>query len=235
MTTHTENLPGLITRARYVLFDFDGPICRLFAGHSAQDVTRVLVGWLEARGLRDLLTDEEQWSTDPWDVLRAVDSRHPRPGALVAALEERLTQEELKAAACAAPTPYADRLLRTWAAQGAGLAVTTNNSPRAARQYLAGRGLESVFGPHLYGRSRDLSLLKPDPHCLDQALRAFGAAPEDALMIGDAPTDLMAARSAGVGFLGYVRNERKEKILRDAGAGYLVPTLQDVLSVLTAG
>lgn len=52
VAAETENLREVINRARFVLFDFDGPICRLFAGHSAEDVARDLVDWLARQGLR---------------------------------------------------------------------------------------------------------------------------------------------------------------------------------------
>ncbi|MFB9565185.1 HAD family hydrolase [Streptomyces tuirus] len=231
----TENDPDRlrerIGRAHVVLWDFDGPICRLFAGHSAERVSGDLVSWLEGRGLHGLLTETERESLDPHAVLRAVDRRHPGSD-LVAELEERLTQEELRAASSAMPTPYADPLIRTWTAVGSRLAITTNNSPRVVRTYLAGRGLADCFAPHVYGRTQELHHLKPDPHCLNRALRAMGAAPGDALMIGDAPTDHEAAERAGVPFLGYARNERKAKLLLAAGAESVVGSLETLLRVL---
>src|SRR5690606_15569160 len=139
VTAETEMEPNalrdLITRARVVLWDFDGPICRLFARHSAERVARELVEWLEGNGLHGLLTEKERESLDPHVVLRAVDRRHPGSD-LVAELEERLTKEELLAAASAMPTAWADPLIRTWAARGVRLAITTNNSPRVSRTYL---------------------------------------------------------------------------------------------------
>ncbi|MEU1480888.1 HAD family hydrolase [Streptomyces sp. NPDC001668] len=237
MASHTENETGnlqdLIARARVVLWDFDGPICSLFSGHSAEKVAMELVAWLEGRGLHGLVTDNERQTLDPHAVLRAVDARHPGSD-LVAELEERLTKEELRAAASAMPTAYADPLIRTWTAVGSRLAITTNNSPRVVRTYLAGRDLVSCFAPHIYGRTSDLHHLKPHPHCLNRALSAMGAALPDALMIGDTPSDYLAARSAGVPFLGYARNKRKEKLLRDAGATSIVGSLLSVLEVLQA-
>ncbi|MFG3661452.1 HAD family hydrolase [Streptomyces sp. NPDC047706] len=227
----TEALRRLIARARVVLWDFDGPICRLFAGHSAEDVARDLVKWLDQRGLGGLLPEQERQARDPHDILRAVDSRHPGSD-LIAELEERLTKEELRAASSAWPTAYADRLIRTWQAVGSRLAVTTNNSARTARSYLQGRGLLPCFAPHIYGRTRDLARLKPHPHCLNQALTAVGAAPGEALMIGDTPSDLHAASRAGTGFLGYARNARKAAVLRDAGATVVVGSLEPVLRVV---
>ncbi|MEG3627524.1 HAD family hydrolase [Streptomyces poriticola] len=227
-----ERVRPLVARARVVLWDFDGPICRLFAGHKAHQVAEDLIEWLGAQGLRGLLTPEEQRTADPHVVLHAVDRMHPRSD-LVAALEERLTEAELTAAASAWPTPYADPLIRTLVATGVRLAIATNNSPRTARAYLSGRNLEACFAPHVYGRTTNLALLKPHPYCLDRALTATGATREATLMIGDTPSDLIAARRAGIGFLGYARDERKRKLLHEAGAGAgdVVTSLESVLQV----
>ncbi|MET8854840.1 HAD-IA family hydrolase [Streptomyces sp. NPDC004579] len=231
MVTQTENLRDTITQARFVLFDFDGPVCRLFAGHSAETVARDLVEWLEQQGMSGLLTSEECVHSDPMAVLHAVNERRPHSDVVVG-LEARFTQQEFKAVTKARPTAYADALIRTWKAVGAQLAITTNNSPLAAARYLAGRGLAECFAPHIYGRTQDLHHLKPDPHCLNRALTALGAEPSKALMIGDAPSDLYAAQRAGVPFLGYARNEDKEKRLRGAGAEHVVASLETVLRVL---
>ena len=235
VTVETENeqhhILTLIKGARVVLWDFDGPICRLFAGHSADGVASDLVSWLEGRGLHGLLTETERQSLDPQVVLRAVDRRHPGSD-LVAELEERLTHEELRAASSAMPTPYADPLIRTWTAVGSRLAITTNNSPRVVHKYLESRGLVGCFAPHIYGRTQELRHLKPDPHCLVRALNATGTAPADALMIGDAVSDREAAARAGVPFLGYARNSRKAKFLREAGADAVVESLEPVLELL---
>ncbi|MFD7700062.1 HAD family hydrolase [Streptomyces caelestis] len=226
-----DGLRHLVEGARVVLWDFDGPVCRLFAGHSAERVANGLASWLEGRGLHGLLTAAERESLDPQVLLRAVDRRHPGSD-LVAELEERLTQEELRAAGSAMPTPYADPLIRTWTAVGSRLAVATDNSPRVVREYLASRGLGACFAPHIYGRTQELNRLKPDPHCIRRALNAMGAAPATALMIGDAPTDLRAAQAADVPFLGYARTGRKGELLREAGATAVVESLEPVLRLV---
>jgi HAD superfamily hydrolase (TIGR01509 family) len=231
VTAETEKLRGLIAGARFVLFDFDGPICRLFAGHTAEQVAKDQVRWLEERGLRGLLTEKEQAELDPHIVLRTVDRRHP-DSDLVFELEKRLTLQELRAVESAFPTAHVDPLIRTWHALGARMAVATNNSPLAAARYLTTRGLTECFAPHFYGRTQDLSLMKPHPHCLNRALSALGAEPSETLMIGDGATDFEAAMSAGVRFMGYARNERKEKKLRAAGAEVVVGSFEPVLGML---
>jgi phosphoglycolate phosphatase-like HAD superfamily hydrolase len=51
-------------------------------------------------------------------------------------------------------------------------------------------------------------------------------------MIGDTPSDFEAATAAGIAFLGYGRNERKAKVLREAGAVAVVSSLEPLLGVL---
>ncbi|MFJ8938508.1 HAD family hydrolase [Streptomyces sp. NPDC102365] len=231
-----EEFQELVGRARCVLFDFDGPICRLFAGHSANSIATDQAEWLTARGLAGVLTEGERSSRDPHWVLSEVAGRH-RGSDLVVELEEWLTQQELKAVARAMPTAYADPLIRTWRSVGTRLAIVTNNSDRAVRAYLESRYLVGYFAPNIYGRTRDLSLLKPHPYTLNRALSALGAAPDTTLMIGDTPSDHAAARSAGVHFLGYARNEEKAQMLLDAGVPRwgIVRSLETVLRAVRGG
>ncbi|GHE31825.1 HAD family hydrolase [Streptomyces capitiformicae] len=231
MTADTETLRSLITPVRYVLWDLDGPICRLFAGHPAHEVARNLVKLIDGRGLGGLLTAEERGTTDFQEVLIGLGSRVPMSD-LIADLEKWLTEQELMAVAKAYPTPYADPLIRTWSGR-ARFAITTNNSALAASRYLKTRGLIDCF-PYIYGRTQNLDRVKPDPYILRQALNAMGADPKLSLMIGDAPTDFEAARKAGVPFLGYARNERKRASLLEAGVElqHIVNSLESVLTLL---
>ncbi|MER6162682.1 HAD-IA family hydrolase [Streptomyces sp. NPDC001868] len=231
MTVETESLRELITPVRFVLWDLDGPICRLFSGHPAHQVARDLVKLIDRRGLGGLLTERERSTADPQVVLLGLGSRHPSSD-LIIDLEKWLTQQELTAAPKAYPTEWADPLIRTWS-QRARFAVTTNNSALAAARYIETRGLTDCF-PYIYGRTRDLDLMKPHPHILRQALNAMGADPARALMLGDAPTDFEAAREAGVPFLGYARTDHKLRALQDAGVPlpHTVNSLKPVLDVL---
>ncbi|MFG2761185.1 HAD family hydrolase [Streptomyces wuyuanensis] len=229
-----ETIEDLISGADHVLFDFDGPICRLFARHPASGVAESLVGWLDRHGGRVRLTDDQRTAADPHEVLRTVGMQHPGSD-VVEGLEQELTRQELLATRSAWPTAYADPLIRTWSAVADGLAVATNNSPRAAEEYLAGRGLRDCFAAHIHGRGPDLALLKPDPDCVLRALGSLGAAPASALMIGDTPSDLFAARAAGVSFLGYAHDTRRAERLRAAGATVVVESLEPVLAIVRRG
>jgi HAD superfamily hydrolase (TIGR01549 family) len=235
VTVETESLRELITPVRHVLWDLDGPICRLFSGYPAHQVARDLVELIDRRGLGGLLTEGERSTSDPQVVLLGLGRRHPSSD-LIVDLEQRLTQQELAAAPKAFPTSWADPLIRTWSRR-ATFAITTNNSALAAARYIETRRLTECF-PYIYGRTRDLDLMKPHPHILRQALGAMGADPSRSLMLGDSPTDFAAAREAGVPFLGYARDARKRAALLEAGVPrtHTVTSLKAALDVLrTAG
>ncbi|MET7691034.1 HAD family hydrolase [Streptomyces sp. NPDC005483] len=236
-TTHTEpvtaetaRLASLVASARYVLWDMDGPICQLFSGYPAHQIAGELIHKIDQLGMGGLLTEQERISNDPQEALRGVHERH-RGSDLVLELEEWLTRRELTAVATAMPTPYADPLIRTWWSYGVRFAITTNNAAVAASSYVESRQLTDCF-PYVYGRTPNLDLMKPNPYCLEQAIKAMGAVPSTTLMIGDTPTDLEAAQRAGVAFLGYARNKGREQILKEAGAEVVVGSMAQVLNAL---
>lgn len=217
-------------RGRCVLFDFDGPLCRLFPDGASAPLADVLRRHLAGRGALDLLPPDALVSIDPQAVLRAVDQA--RPGdALVAELEQLLVAGERAAAAIAPPAPDADLLVRRLGSAGVRMAVTTNNSPSAVAVYLRRAGLDEYFAGHVYGRTDDPRQLKPNPHCLLRALDGLGARADEAVMIGDTPTDHRAADFAGVAFAGYAADADEAKGLWEAGADFVF-SRYDLLSLM---
>ncbi|MFE2375031.1 HAD family hydrolase [Streptomyces sp. NPDC059398] len=228
-----ENLRDRIAATRYVLFGFDGPLCRLFGPAAEQAVSDGMRTFLEERGVNALAPDADLAGlADPLDILRTVGALHPGSD-LVADLEEWLTRQEQRAVAGAWPTMYADGVVRTWSATGGRLAVTTSHSSRAVRDYVKGRGLAECFGPHIHGRTTaDLQLLKPHPHTLEQALAGLGADRATTLVIGDTVPDLRAAQEVGLPFLGYARSDLAVDELASAGADLVLNTWEPVLDIL---
>ncbi|MFD9501122.1 HAD family hydrolase [Streptomyces sp. NPDC060035] len=229
---HPTDPHALLSAAACVLFDFDGPMCRLFAGHPAEGVAQRLSVRLAALGRDPAKVAASVRDADPLGVLQAVRKHYPHDRALMAELDEQLTEEEIVAAGRATPTPGAAELIRALEAAGTRLAVTTNNSPAAVTSYLARDGLGPCFDGHIHGRRPDPALLKPDPDCLHRALESTGVAAADALMIGDSAADWVAASKAGVAFLGYAESAEKGRKLRDAGAEVSVSTLEGLVRVV---
>ncbi|MFG2429217.1 HAD family hydrolase [Streptomyces sp. NPDC048590] len=225
MTRPVTDPCGMLVAATCVLFDFDGPLCRLFPGRRGADVAQRLAGLLAESGRDPALVAGEVVRGDPLGVLIVASKRFPEEQTLLTALDDLLTaEEEILAAEEAVPTVGAAELVRALEAAGKDLAVTTNNSARAVVAYLARQGLAPTFGKHIHGRTANPARLKPDPDCLHRALESTGAKAEETLMIGDSAADRIAAGKAEVGFLGYAENGSKRDELRGAGADVSVST-----------
>lgn len=87
-------------------------------------------------------------------------------------------------------------LLARLRGEGVRLAVLTNKEGRFARRVLAAHDLLQAFDLIVAGDT--LAVKKPDPGTVAHALAVFGLDAEDALLIGDAVTDVRTARAAGI-------------------------------------
>jgi HAD superfamily hydrolase (TIGR01509 family) len=80
--------------------------------------------------------------------------------------------------------------------------------------------------------SGDVEATKPEPDLVQAALDRVGADAEDAVMVGDTPWDVEAARRAGVGTLAVVTGGFAEQELREAGAVEVFESVAELLERL---
>jgi phosphoglycolate phosphatase len=90
-------------------------------------------------------------------------------------------------------------LLAALRADGWSLAVATGKSDRGLAACLATHGIADLF---VSLQTADRHPSKPHPAMLEAALFEAGAAPHQAVMIGDTSFDMLMARSAGVRAIG---------------------------------
>ncbi len=75
------------------------------------------------------------------------------------------------------------------------MAILTNKPVRFSRLIIEGLGLASYF-QYIYG-GNSFETKKPDPQGTQVLLRDFGAAPREAMIVGDSEIDVLTARNAG--------------------------------------
>ena len=223
MTARTELDAGTVLRGtRFMLLDFDGPVCSIFAGLPPEQVAAELLAILTTYG-QPIPTGVDQ--ADPLDVIRHAGSRGPE---LLHLAERYLSDAELRAAETAEPTPGAGEFLRACRDTGRPVAVVSNNSEPAIVRYLHRVGLASLV-EHIEGRSPVApALMKPRPTSLRRALAAIAGPPGSAAIVGDSVTDIQAGRAAGVRCLGYANKPGKDSRLHDAGADAVVGSMTDL-------
>jgi phosphoglycolate phosphatase len=231
MTTadaHAADLGAILARTRYLLIDFDGPICSIYAGLPAPQV---------AAQLRKLFTGHQlpndiQQTGDPIEVFAYAGTVSPD---LAARVEAEMTDLEVEATASAKPTPYIHEVLAASRGSGRTVGVVSNNGARAVNTYLERNGLSDSIRLVVARTSHDPALLKPSPYLIEKALRGLDDAdPAATTLVGDSITDIEGAHRAGIGSIGYVNKPGKYERMTQAGAGAVITSMADLALWLRA-
>lgn len=224
MTQPGTALAKAMSRRRYLLFDFDGPICSIFSGLPAETVAGHLRELVSSRGIE--IPTETAVSSDPFDVLRFAATCS---SDLAQAVADELRTMELRAVDLAEATPHSHQVIETAHRAGRVLAAVSNNSREAVTRYLTTNGLAPWFATIVGRTDPDPKLLKPNPHLISQAIKEQGAVPAECVLIGDSLSDIEGARSAGVLSVGYANKLAKQERFTTAGADAVIADMGELL------
>ena len=114
------------------------------------------------------------------------------------------------------PFPHARELLERFRDEGLTLVVATSASKEDMGGLLKQAGIADLMDEKT--SSSDAEESKPDPDIVEAALESAGVAPDEALMLGDTPYDVEAARRAGVRCVAVRCGGWGDEELRDAVA-----------------
>jgi phosphoglycolate phosphatase len=224
-----QALDDILARTRYLLLDFDGPVCDIFAGLPAPAI---------AGQLRKLLTGQNHQLPDniaqTMDPLEIFAYSATISADLAASVEAEMADLELAAVPTARPTPYVHEVVTSCRDTGRTVAIVSNNSGRAVHAYLARHGLDDRIQLIAARTSPDPALLKPSPHLIDQAITSLAAPTRECVLIGDTTADIQAAGQAGIDSIGYANQPGKHASLTQAGAQAVISSLADLVLPLRA-
>ncbi|MEW2211055.1 HAD-IA family hydrolase [Streptomyces globisporus] len=224
----SESLAATVAATSGVLFDFDGPVCDVFAGHPAPGVARELAAMLAEI---DVTTGERALETDdPMEVLRLA----PRAGeTALRRIEKALTAAEVSAVKVAGiPIPGAVDSLRAAHTSGRRVAIVSNNSAACVTEFLALHDLDR-FVDQVIGRYPNRpDLMKPSPFPVEKAAKQLGFRGRTCTLIGDSTTDIEAAAQAGSMSIGFANKPGKKESLAKAGAAVIVTSMITVAQAL---
>ncbi|MFJ9848947.1 HAD family hydrolase [Streptomyces sp. NPDC101150] len=225
-----DSLRATIAASRAILFDFDGPICDVFAGLPAHGVARELSEIVDSHDAP--LGRKAHGTDDPMEILRLA----PHGGeAALRDVEDALTAAEIAAVKVAgAPVTGAVAALSAAHASGRKVAVVSNNSAECVREFLARHDL-SHFVHEVVGRAAYRpDLMKPAPYSLLLAAERLSMLSGDCTLIGDSVTDVEAARAAEAMSIGFANKPHKNLALAEAGADVVVTDMSTVADALVS-
>jgi HAD superfamily hydrolase (TIGR01509 family) len=227
MKSDLQAVARIIDRTRWLLLDFDGPICSIFAGISPSSVAAQLRDVLAAEGVQ--LSEAGLDGNDPLQVLRSTASLD---SALTTRVECTLRAAELTASRTAEPTPHARETILACHATNRTVAVVSNNSQVAVESYLRIHELDEHVDLVVGRTQPDPRLLKPNPYLVLQAMQALGADPDASVFLGDTSSDMHSAQAAGILSIGYANKPGKRDHLLRAGASAVITTMAHLETAL---
>jgi HAD superfamily hydrolase (TIGR01549 family) len=217
VTIKPKNLPALLADAQAILFDFDGPLCDVFAGFPASTVARRLEGIL----------GESFDTADPLEVLRQ-SVRFGRNATLAVELE--LIAAELEAIETSTPTHGGLKAVESCLAAKKSVGIVSNNSKQAVLRFLERERNATVLYPivgRVYGEP---ALMKPNPYPMHLALKNLGISPEKTVFIGDSLSDIEVGHITGTSIIAYANSSAKKVIFEQEGE----PIISSMLEIVAA-
>ena len=208
--------------SRAVLFDLDGTLVDSselhvracdYALRMLLDVTASRADLLTGMGMR-LVDFFARWAPDQTDALR---------DAAVGYYQGHHT-EYIRT------YPGVDAMLQAVQRWGLPMAIVSSKPRCSIDLDLDALGLDAYFRVRI--AAEDVRRAKPDPEGLLQALVALHVQPECALVVGDHPNDVRAARAAGMRVAGALWDPLHREALRAAQPDFLLETPPDLLRVL---
>lgn len=218
----TPNLVVLLACAEAVLFDFDGPLCDVFAGLPAERV---------ARSLEALLGDAVQ-SDDPLEVLQIAGRTRVD---LVRTIEDALISSELDALTTSVANDNGVASLRALLRTGRKVGVLSNNSREVVSAFLQGEGLADSVSPIIGREYARPDLMKPDSWPLGRLLDEIGSNPRRTVLIGDSLTDIEVAAKLNIACIALANQSGKRERFEAAGAAAVVESMAEVVEAIERG
>ncbi|MFD7673324.1 HAD family hydrolase [Streptomyces anulatus] len=221
-------LRDVLEATRAVLFDFDGPICDVFAGKPAPDIARHLAATLAT--FDRSLEDKAYGTDDPMEILRLAPQAGERA---LQTIEDELSKAEVSAVRSAGlPVSGAVAALKAARTSGRKVAIVSNNSTACVHEFLLLHELQYLVDAVVGRAPCRPEAMKPAPDSLMHASSDLAVPLRDCTLIGDSVTDIEAARATGGRSIGFANKKGKERSLAAAGADAVVTTMVAVANAL---
>ena len=208
-----------------VIFDFDGTLTELtinfpFVRGEIEKIARRYVG------------DEEIKSQEGQYILEMINWVEERLGGMVSEFKreafEELRKLELVASEGKEVYPYTRDVLAKLKSKGIKIGIFTRTHLDVVLHVFPDiwNFVEAIV------TRDDVERVKPHPDHAVEVLRLLGVRPEEALIVGDHPTDIKSGQAISAMSAAVLTGRITREIFEEAGATYILTDVRDVLDVL---
>jgi myo-inositol-1(or 4)-monophosphatase len=227
LTSYAE-LDAILSRARHLIFDFDGPICDLSAA-LPPDTARQLRAIIRTEA--DELPPSATKTRDPAELVAYAATISP---ALAARVDAKLNDVEISASPRAVTAAYLDDALAACRDSGRTVAITGRCSITAIQVHLTETGLadsiQHISAPGSYPPGH----LETQHQAIADTIQALGAQPDQCALITASVAGIKTVSTSGTQIIGYATSPGTGDRLTAAGVACTIPSLADLTLRLRA-
>lgn len=209
-----------------VVFDFDGTLTELTLDfeHLRTEIEKVA---------RQYVGDEDIKSQEGQYVIEMIYWVEGRIGEQADSFRReafvRLRELEMEASSGKDVYPYTRDVLRRLREKGMQIGVITRSHVDVLT--LVFQDIKSYVDTIV---TRDeVREVKPHPNHGTEVLRLLGVAPEEAILVGDHPTDVLAGKAVGMKTAGVLSGRTTREAFEKIGATYILEDIREVFDILS--
>ena len=131
------------------------------------------------------------------------------------------------------PTLFADMVdtLNKLKDKGIVCTIATSRNGKSLKEFLDKMNITNFFSYLL--AAEDTTLLKPNAEPVIKTLNDLSYCPEQTLVVGDMPIDILMGKNAGVYTCGVTYGNSDKDSLLEAGADYVIDGISELLDILS--
>jgi phosphoglycolate phosphatase len=208
-----------------VIFDFDGTLTELTLDFGAlkEEIIKVALNYAPADIVR---SSEDRFIIEM--IYRI--AKRMNTGGLEFQKEafSRLKYLELDASAGKDVYPYTRTVLAGLQEKNIKTAIITRTCRDVLKQVFPdmNRYIDTAV------TREDIREVKPDPAHVREALRLLDVAPEEAMMVGDHPTDIQAGNALDVKTVGVLSGRTGKEAFQEAHATYILDDIRGIMCIV---
>ena len=135
--------------------------------------------------------------------------------------------EELKTSMPPELFPWVDKVFSELKKRGIALTIATSRNRKSLLEFVGNWGMTDDFSVILC--AEDTDKVKPEPEPVLKTLEALSIAPDQALVVGDMPVDILMGKRAGAFACGVTYGNSNREELLVSGADFVIDSMEELL------
>ncbi len=208
-----------------VIFDFDGTLTELTLdfGSLKEEITKVALNYVPTDIVR---SSEDHFIIEMiYRIAKRMDTGGPE---FQKEAFNRLKSLELGASKGKDVYPYTRALLTELQKKNIKTGIITRTCRDVLRQVFPDMN-EYI---HTAVTREDIREVKPDPTHVIEALRLLGVTPEEAMVVGDHPSDIQAGSALNMKTVGVLTGRTSEKAFQEAHATFIFNDIRGIMGIV---